>query len=290
MYIKSNGCDSIVTYNVTINTINGGVTQLCAKVFLAGPFNTQNNLMDDSLRIKNLIPLIKPYSLLPYSITYKHVNGGGSETTNVLALSNTGNNAIVDWVFVRLHYKYNFDSIMFTKCALLQRDGDVVDPSDGISNLVLPNTPADNYYVSIEHRNHLGAITASSISLSNVSPCIDFTSLNTPLYVKPGKAGNPAPLWGATQVINNKRALYGGNCDILFYATSQFVYYNNLPSSDRKLMLDVVGPTAALVGYTIFDTDLNGFARFNGLDLDRLIIYHAVGGTNYLFANKQLPK
>ena len=50
---------------------------------------------------------------------------------------------------------------------MLQRDGDLVDAQTGSADLHFANVKAGNYYVSVRHRNHLGIISASPVSLSH---------------------------------------------------------------------------------------------------------------------------
>ena len=41
---------------------------------------------------------------------------------------------------------------------------------------------ADNYFIAVRHRNHLGAMTATSVPLSNTTITIDLTSPSTNTY------------------------------------------------------------------------------------------------------------
>jgi len=44
-----------------------------------------------------------------------------------------------------------------------------------------------------------------------------------------------------------------------------------------------------LTGYSLYDCDLNGYARFNGLSPDRLVIYLNCGNSNTNIVNEQTP-
>jgi hypothetical protein len=84
----------------------------------------------------NFIPITEPYS---HCTLQQHLHsrwGGGGETiANPAAVFGvTGNDAIVDWVFVELRDRNNMSNVVVTRSALLQRDGDVVDV-DGVSPL-----------------------------------------------------------------------------------------------------------------------------------------------------------
>jgi hypothetical protein len=283
VYTAANTCDSTVTYNVTINGL-----VICAKAFLSGPYNASTGLMTDSLRQKGILPLSTPYGSGAYTIGYTSVNNTSIETTSAGVLAVTGNNAIVDWVFVQIRSKVDSSIVLGTRSALIQRDGDIVD-MDGTSPLTFASNIPDNYFVSIKHRNHIGIMTANNYALSLTANCIDFTNTSTPLFTKPGKVGNPAPLTGPTRIQNGVRTLYAGNCNILNTLTSRFITYNALTTSDRNELYVVTGGTNTLNGYTVYDVDMNGFARFNGFNPDRNVILSNCGGSNNLVTNEQTP-
>ena len=129
------------------------------KVYLQGPYNGTS--MNTGLNTNTLVPVAEPYSNLP---NFTHVGNGGGEAIISNALTNTGTEEIVDWVFVELRDKTNNTSIVATRSGLLQRDGDVVDV-DGFSPLEF-NVPSDDYYVVVRHRNHLGIMTAMTVTLN----------------------------------------------------------------------------------------------------------------------------
>ncbi len=129
------------------------------KLFLEGPYDSGSSaLMFDYLRSSALIPLDTPY------IDGKSIN------TSVLTV--TGNDAIVDWVWVELRDQGDYTNIVEATSALLQKDGDIVDV-DGVSGLTF-GSPANSYYIAIAHRNHLGIITDNPINLATTS-IIDLT-------------------------------------------------------------------------------------------------------------------
>jgi NADH:ubiquinone oxidoreductase subunit B-like Fe-S oxidoreductase len=284
-YTAVNGCDSIISITVTV--VNNPVI-LCAKAFLSGAFVSSNTLMHDSLRVKNLLPSVEPYSSMPFAPSYQYTIGNGNIIQPNVLLT-TGSNAIVDWVFVQVRDASNSSVILFKQAALIQRDGDIVDV-DGISHITLTGLNAGNYYVSVKHRNHLGVMTANPVYLSSTPNCVDFTSVNTSLFAYTGSASNASPLTGSSRLINGYRALYGGNCSIDIGSNAhRVVSYGSLSTSDRALMLSTIGGTSTLNGYTIFDCDLNGYARFNGLQPDRLIILSNLANNNLLTTKEQTP-
>ena len=82
-------------------------------------------------------------------------------------LSATGPDAIVDWVVVELRDKNDNTSILHSRAALLQADGDVVDV-DGFSPVSI-SAPSDSYHIAVLHRNHLGVMSAAPIALTSTA-------------------------------------------------------------------------------------------------------------------------
>ena len=136
-------------------------TALGVKVYLHGPLN--GTLMNDNLRTLAAFPTTSPY--------------GGGETTTPSVLALSGPDAIVDWVQVQV--RSSIGTVTSSKTGLLQRDGDIV-AVDGVSPLEF-SVSNGNYYINVNHRNHIGVMTATSIPLVNgVTTPIDFRSSSTP--------------------------------------------------------------------------------------------------------------
>ena len=139
---------------------------LSPKVFLEGglynPNEGEEHLMRDDLRVAGVLPIRSPY-------------GDGltiSESEIVVAIE--GENAIVDWVYVELRNATDNTIVVASQSALLQRDGDIV-ATDGNSALGITADPG-NYLVAVNHRNHLGIISANAVALSSDTTSLDFTS------------------------------------------------------------------------------------------------------------------
>ena len=145
------------------------------KIFLQGAYNINTGLMSDDLRTLNLLPQNEPYVSM---LTFTHNGSGGeeiAENTIIGSSATSSNNAITDWVFLQLHDMAT-GNVISTKSALLQRDGDVVD-TDGFSPVNMAGNPSGNYFLSVRHRNHLGARTANTFALSKTNTrTIDFTN------------------------------------------------------------------------------------------------------------------
>ncbi|MFZ4542952.1 MAG: hypothetical protein ACOYOA_02810 [Saprospiraceae bacterium] len=82
----------------------------------------------------------------------------------------------MDWLFLELRSgSPGSTSVEYTKSALLQADGDIVE-IDGISPVSFPKSATGNYYVAIRHRNHIGFRTSNLIYLNRSTPLLNFTN------------------------------------------------------------------------------------------------------------------
>ncbi len=147
--------------------------QVKVACLLEGPYDETTMLMNDDLRSDGLIPLLEPYSLLGYT----HIGGGG-ETTIHSVLNSTGQNAIVDWVFIELREASDSSTAVATRSALLQADGDIVD-LDGGSAVDFTSTGISlgNYWVVIRHRTHIDVMSSMPIYIDGFCPGIyDFNT------------------------------------------------------------------------------------------------------------------
>ncbi|MGB0847294.1 MAG: DUF6923 family protein, partial [Thiolinea sp.] len=93
---------------------------------LQGAYDYSTGLMSDDLRVKELIPLLNPYTDVNDSFGHP-----GTETADPGLLAVTGNDAIVDWVLVELRSATEIQSRISSRAGLLQRDGDIIDPVSG---------------------------------------------------------------------------------------------------------------------------------------------------------------
>jgi hypothetical protein len=146
------------------DAINDLSVTLPIKLILGGAYQSNSGLMHATLRTLPDFPLTSPY-------------GGGETTTSRTIL--TANN-IVDWVIVELRSSTAMTTVVTTAAALLQADGDVVG-LDGTSTLTF-TVAADNYYVALNHRNHLGVMTANPIMLTAATALLDLTQTSTLIY------------------------------------------------------------------------------------------------------------
>jgi hypothetical protein len=166
-------------------------TDLNVKAFLEGPFDGVR--MSDGLRNGELLPTSHPYS-----------GFGHSGTESVVAAvfeEDDQDDAIVDWVLLELRPAASPATVLHRRAALIQRDGDVVD-LDGTSQVRFIAVFEGEYHVAIRHRNHLGAMTADVVALSN-SP-VGWTSPPVQLATY-GTNATKQPLSGSARALERQR-------------------------------------------------------------------------------------
>jgi hypothetical protein len=112
------------------------ISELTLNIFLEGPFNTVSQKMNANLTIPNTSP---------YSEHYKNVE-------NIP-------NGTVDWVLVKL-LDDQFNTVV-AQSALLISDGTIIS-ADGSSTLKFLVDIESDYYVVVEHRNHLSVMSNST--------------------------------------------------------------------------------------------------------------------------------
>ncbi|WP_452230926.1 hemagglutinin protein [Lacinutrix sp. MEBiC02404] len=225
------------------------------KLFLQGPFlnPATPGLMNDNLRSSNYLPTTSPYA--------------DAATCNPSVFSVTGNQAIVDWVWVELRAANDNQKLINGKSALLQRDGDVV-ALDGLSDLVMYAAPT-NYYIVVKHRNHLGAMSATTIGLNeNAATLVDFT---TPAFATLG-TNSQANLSGTM-------ALWAG--DVNGNNQSRYLGPNNDASALKNAIVNHSGNTTSsnyypFTGYNNADINMNGQVRYLGPNNDSAILKNVI--------------
>ena len=238
------------------------------KLLLKGPYDSTSGLMRDQLRTQNLLPAVAPYTAT--------VNPTATVAGGVFAV--TGNNAIVDWVLVAVRNPTLPATVLASRAALLQRDGDVV-ALDGLSPLTF-TLAAGNYHIAVQHRNHLGVMTAAPVALSANSALIDFTT----------SAGYGTNAQGA---VGGLYALWMGDTDGDNHAIAAG------PGNDRNGILGQVLAAPAntnhnanyiVTGYSAADVNLDGLVIAAGPSNDiNLILYtimvypnNSTGAGNYV--------
>lgn len=242
---------------VTDDQQNDGIS-LQTRALLQGPYRADTGLMQDNLRELGLLPMTQPYNKSPF-------NYAGSEQLNLDLAMVTGKDAVVDWVLVEIRAP-NESTILASKAALIQRDGDIVDPVTGSRSLNF-KLEAGDYWVSLRHRNHLGVRTSQVLALSSSRGMVDFSQTATPVFGKAARleSNNLALLW-AGDVNHDERLIAAGiNSD-------SAEIFNEILKAPSNINLN---SSYRLSAY--FDTDLN-------MDGDTLFMGPS-NDTNVLLAN-----
>jgi len=142
---------------------------LSARVLLQGAYQSDTGLMRDDLQTGGLLPLAQPYSAAPFEYN-------GTEVATPEILAQPGQDAAVDWVLLELRETAAPFALLAQRAAILQRDGDVVEPDTGAVVLNFADVVTGDYRVSIRHRNHSGVLTAAALPLSTDVTLIDFSN------------------------------------------------------------------------------------------------------------------
>ncbi|EIJ32791.1 beta strand repeat-containing protein [Thiothrix nivea] len=263
------GLETEKTFNITVlnRAVDDGV-KLQARALLQGAYDSSSGMMAAKLNTLGLLPDAQPYSTAPF-------NHAGAETLGIPVREATGNDAMVDWILVEL--RSSSATVVSSRAVAIQGDGDLVDPQTGSSILSFGGIPAGNYYVSLRHRNHLGVITASPVSLGSAATLVDFSLTTTATKGTDARyiTGSTALLWVGDINASNTLTTSG-------------------PGNDTTVMLSAIltsneNPAAhtnyALHGYLPTDLNMDGKTLFSGPgnDINNLIgnvILHPLNGNN----------
>ena len=229
--------------------------KMTPKMFLQGPMFAPitAGLMNDNLRSSGYIPTTSPYA--------------DGATANASVFNVTGNNAIVDWVWLELRDANNFTKLVNGKSAFVQRDGDVVG-LDGISPMVM-NASQKLYFVVVKHRNHLGSMSGNAIGLSKTPVTVDFTNAGFPTFGLNGQA----------VLSTGKKALWAGDAN-----QNGIVQYAGGAPDPSTILSEVLNKPANILylpsfpfsGYFNTDIDLNGQTQYVGAAPDTPFILENV--------------
>lgn len=146
-------------------------------VFLEGPYS--GSAMNVNLLAS--LPTAQPFSGSPWSYAGSEsvpATDTGPGSPNGIPDFFDTNNTIVDWVYVQLRTGNPASppmTIESERAGFLKSDGTIVD-LDGSSPLSFSGVPAGNYYVVVDHRNHVSAMTASAIASASSTVTYDFTT------------------------------------------------------------------------------------------------------------------
>ncbi len=134
--------------------------KLKTKIFLEGPYNNSNHLMNTNLNSN--IPLKSPYSENPRTVSSIPQN-------------------VVDWVLIELRKTENSAPVI-SRSVFLRNDG-MIASDDGLTDEIDLVVPEGDYYIVIKHRNHLSVMSAVKHHLSKTTSTLyDFTTGSDKYY------------------------------------------------------------------------------------------------------------
>ncbi|MEM6316047.1 MAG: DNRLRE domain-containing protein [Bacteroidota bacterium] len=269
-------------------TITCAGVALRLKAMLQGAMlaNQEYGLMRDDLRRKGLLPNKEPYTAME---KYTHIRGG-NETCLPGLFDVTGEQAIVDWVFVELRDGDNQEKVVATQSALIQRNGIVVS-ARGDTLLYFDNLPPDNYYVCLRHRNHLKVETLYPylFDAANI-PLIDFTYQFLPTIghrvFTESEGGNA--MWSG-DLNQDEKTIYQGPQNDVFDMFLEVI----LASENTNNLTNFI-----TTGYTLNDFNLDGVTIFQGPNNDRsnllfnTVLIHpdnTTNASNYILSTQEKP-
>ncbi|MBN2172894.1 MAG: PKD domain-containing protein [Bacteroidales bacterium] len=171
------------------------IINLDLDVYLEGPYNTSNGLMNTALNQGVYIPLSQPFNVAPWNY-----NG----TESVASISDP---TYVDWVLIELRDAFSADqangsTIIGRKAGFLKSNGQVVD-INGNTALEFKVPVYNNLFVAVYHLNHLGIISSGSPVKSGSVYTYNFSTSSGQAY------GTDAQKF----LGGNKWGMYGGDGD-----------------------------------------------------------------------------
>lgn len=229
------------------------------KVYLQGaalnPNVGEEHLMRDDLRIAGFIPTRSPYEdMISCEATVFDI---------------TGNDAIIDWVWVELRDATDNTAVLDGQSALLQRDGDIVG-TDGTSALSF-DIATGNYYVTIQHRNHLGIMSSNTVELTTIAVIVDFTDGSTSTFGTNAQTsfGMPSGIMG----------MWTGNVN-----DDTLIQYSGTTPDTPDILSEILNdpgnflnfPTYAVSGYKRYDINMDGNTQYSGTNPDSPVILQNV--------------
>ena len=175
-------------------------SQLDAKVYLEGPYNTGTGLMNTFLFANGFIPLAQPFNpALPY---YGNMSPfwlyAGTEAVGAVPAG------VVDWVLVEIRDAASAGgatggTVVEQYAAFLLDDGTIVD-LDGTTLPIVTATITNGLYLVVYHRNHAAVMSAVAIPEVAGAYTYDFTTGAGQAYLN-GHKEIDTGVWG----------MYGGD-------------------------------------------------------------------------------
>ena len=232
--------------STTINLAPMGI-KLRLKAFLQGAYQASTGEMRDDLRLQQAIPITEPYMQLGHNLQ-------AEVQLNPALLDVTGSDAIVDWMIFELRDKTNPSNIIRSEVALLQKDGDLVDPQTASPVFYLSDQAAGDYYIALRHRNHLGIMTANAMSLSATESLIDFSDANTATWGNNARLidNNIALMWAGDSNHDGRLIASGPQNDVNYIISEVLLAAGNTGFNANYIYTDYNNADISLDGNVIY--------------------------------------
>ena len=165
------------------------------KVLLEGPYQTSTGKMTTILNQRGLLPGQTPIgqfaSVTPIGQPYKGApwNYAGTEGDTISTYPTT----VTDWVLVSFRTDTTTTTAPYRMAGWLHEDGTITFPQGCI------NIPNGSYFILIEHRNHLGALSYRKADVIGNVVNFDFTIADSYVQINPPSFGQK--LKGTTWVM-----------------------------------------------------------------------------------------
>jgi hypothetical protein len=182
----------------------GEELKIAVKAFLEGPYSTSTHEMSTALNTADAIPNAAPYD-------NKSV---GTDPADIPA-------DVVDWIKIGLRSTTTGATVNFTS-AFLHKSGDIVADDGTTTEFTLPSPEgAGDYYLVLEHRNHLGVMSSALHSLNSTSSSqYDFSSALAQNYSS-----------GAKELESGVYGLYSGDANSDGYVNATDAYVHWIPNN-----------------------------------------------------------
>jgi hypothetical protein len=234
-----NNCESDrAQITVQVNAPTAAAVCLEVKVLLEGAMS--GTTMSTKLNQQGLLPGQIPLSALavatpagqPYKVAPWNYNG--TESSSIYAAD------IVDWVLLSLRTSpEEATATVYRTAALLHKDGKVTT----IGNCPVLN-PTQSFFVAVEHRNHIGAVSHNTVPIVNNKITYDFTQRQS--YIPPG-----LPASGQLQV---------GTTYCLYASDAKKASFSEINANDASMWLIDNGKFGR---YLLTDFNLDGEVNAN---------------------------
>lgn len=177
------------------------------KAYLEGPYVAASMTMNTTLtNSPNLVPTAQPFNVAPW-------NYNGTENYSTLP---TG---MVDWVYVTaLTLSGTTWTVVERHAAIIKSDGTIVDAPSvagaSTTGVTFPSlTTGNTYYFAVKHRNHLGVVSATPVTILASGTTYDYTTSNQTITV------------GVSTFVQQKAATSGG----------KFIQYSGNTNGDSNV-------------------------------------------------------